>query len=154
MTHLDFWQSFLRDTHRPARLPMPAAWHFDLNERDANALLQLVLRDVKHATASSLWSFELEGDPLPEEGTLSIITDWDGEPWCVIETTRVHTLPYRDITFELARLEGEDDDLDSWRRHHEAFFREDGNELGYTFTEDMPVVLEEFRVIYRREGDA
>lgn len=150
MTCQDFWRDFLRGTGRPLDTPMPEAWHFELTEGAANALLDLVLRGVKCATSSSLWGYELEGEPLPQVGNLSIITDWGGEPWCVIETTGVQVIPYRDITFRIARREGEDDTLDSWRRNHEAFFRAEGAELGYAFREDMPVIFEDFQLIWRR----
>ena len=122
-------------------------WHFELTESACNALLDLVLQGKKRATSSSLAGYQLSGEEPPKEGDLSVITDWDGNPRCVIRTVRVTLIPYRDITFDLARLEGEDDTLDSWRMNHGKFFREEGKELGYEFTEDMTVVFEEFEVV-------
>jgi uncharacterized protein YhfF len=122
-------------------------WHFELTESACNALLDLVLLGKKRATSSSLAGYQLSGEEPPEEGDLSVITDWDGNPRCVIRTVRVTLIPYRDIAFDLARLEGEDDTLDSWRMNHGKFFREEGKELGYEFTEDMTVVFEEFEVV-------
>ncbi len=122
-------------------------WHFELTESACGHLLELVLEGKKRATASSLLSYQLTGDELPKEGSLSAITDWDGNPRCVIMTTRVRILPYRSITFDIAKLEGEDDSLASWRENHEAFFRKEAEELGYTFTEDLDVVFEEFEVV-------
>lgn len=122
-------------------------WHFELTEEPANYLLGLVLEGKKRATASSLWGYELEGEPLPKVGEMSVITYWDGTPGCVIRTTNVRIIPYRDMTFDIAKLEGEDDTLESWQKNHEAFFTEEGKELGYTFSEDMPVIFEEFEVV-------
>ena len=122
-------------------------WHFELTEGAANYLLGLVLEGKKRATASSLWGYELEGGPLPKAGEMSVITYWDGTPGCVIRTTNVRIIPYHDMTFDIAKLEGEDDALESWRKNHEAFFTEEGKELGYTFSEDMPVIFEEFEVV-------
>ena len=122
-------------------------WHFELTEKACNELLDLVLQGKKRATSSSLASFRAEGTAVAKEGELSVITDWDGHPRCVIRTTKVRVIPYKDIPFGLARLEGEDDTLASWRKRHEAFFREEGKLLGYTFSEDMEVVFEEFEVV-------
>lgn len=122
-------------------------WHFEMSEGPANELLRLVLAGKKRATASSLLGYEIEGEPLPQEGALSVITWWDGTPGCIIRTTRVRVIPYRDITFDIARLEGEDDDLASWQRNHQAFFEAEGQELGYVFSENMPVIFEEFEVV-------
>ena len=148
MTVQAFWEAFLRDTGRSADTPCPEAFQFELTEKWANELLRLVLEGRKRATSSSLTCYELEGERVPVPGDLSIVTDWAGEPHCVIETTQVDILPFRDMTFALCRLEGEDDSLDSWRRSHINFFTAEGQEAGYVFTEDMPVIFEQFRVIY------
>ena len=124
-------------------------WHFELTEGACNYLLDLVLKGQKRATASSVLGYQIEGEEIPKEGNLSIITDWDGNPRCVIKTTRVRIIPYKDITFDIAKLEDEDDTLESWRKNHEKFFTEEGKDLGYKFSEEMEVIFEEFEVIER-----
>ena len=124
-------------------------WHFELTEGACNYLLDLVLKGQKKATDSSVLGYQIEGEEIPKEGNLSVITDWDGNPRCVIKTTRVRIIPYKDITFDIAKLEGEDDTLESWRKNHEKFFTEEGKDLGYKFSEEMEVIFEEFEVIER-----
>ena len=128
-------------------------WHFELTESACNYLLDLVLAGKKRATSSSLLSFKLSGEEVPKAGDLSVITNWEGVPRCVVVTTEVRVMRYGDITFDIAKLEGEDDSLESWRRNHERFFREEGKELGYTFSEDLKVVFEEFEVIEVLPGE-
>lgn len=144
-----FWQKFLRETGRGADTCYFDCFHFELSERPANELFALVLAGRKKATASSLHCFETLGLTVPKPRNLSIVTDWDGNPKCVIETTAVTILPFRDITFDICRREGEDDCLESWQRGHRRFFSGEGRELGYAFSEDMPVVFEDFEVIYK-----
>ncbi len=127
-------------------------WHFEITEGAANYLLGLVLEGKKRATASSLWGYEIEGEPIPKAGEMSVITYWDGTPGCVIKTTNVRIIPYSEITFEIAKLEGEDDNLESWQRTHKHFFTEEGKQLGYEFSEDMPVIFEEFEVLEVLDG--
>lgn len=122
-------------------------WHFERTEKAANYLLKLVLEGKKRATSSSLWAYEIEGEEVPKVGDRSIITYWDGTPGCVIEATKVRIIPYSDMSYEIASLEGEDETLESWQKTHQQFFSEEGKELGYTFSENMPVVFEEFKVI-------
>ncbi|MBP0956242.1 MAG: ASCH domain-containing protein [Oscillospiraceae bacterium] len=148
-----FWQDFLTDTGRDPKLRYSECFHFELTEYWANELLRLVLEGKKKATSSSLWGYELEGDKIPQKGELSIVTDWNGEPRCVIETTDVTVIPFKDITFDLCSREGEDDDLQSWQEGHRAFFTEEGKELGYEFSEEMPVIFQEFNVVYRKDGE-
>lgn len=125
------------------------SFHFELSERWANELLQLVLEGKKKATSSCLNAYILENESLSQVGDLSIVTNWDKTPYCVIETTKVTCLSYKDTTYDIAKLEGEDDNLASWQKGHERFFREEGAILGYTFSEDMIVVFEEFQIVYQ-----
>lgn len=145
----EFWSKFLQETNREQNTKYIDCFHFELTEKLANELLELVLFGQKKATASSLLAYELNGERVPRIGDLSIVTDWNNDPKCVIETTNITIIPFKDITYEICKREGEDDNLESWRQGHIRFFMSEGSELGYTFTEDMPVVFEDFKVIYK-----
>ena len=144
-----FWKCFLEETSRNETTKFIDVFHFELTEKLANELLQLVLIGQKRATASSLFAYQIEGTRVPEVGDLSIVTDWEGNPKCVIETTAVTIIPFKDITYDICKREGEDDTLESWQKGHERFYKAEGKSLGYEFTEDMPVVFEDFEVIYQ-----
>lgn len=150
MTSNEFWNEYKEKAGLPADVTYLESFHFELTEKWANELLRLVLDGVKKATSSSVHAYELQGDRMPEVGDYSIVTDWDGNPRCVIKTTNIRILPFKDITYDICKLEGEDDCLESWQKGHEHFFTEEGKELGYTFTEDMPVIFEEFEVVYSK----
>ena len=51
---------------------VPDAWAFGATSEQADELLGLVLAGTKTGTASSLWDYEAEGEPLPTAGDLSI----------------------------------------------------------------------------------
>lgn len=145
----DFWHRFLIEKRLSPDNTYFDCFHFELTEKWAEELLRLVLIGKKKATASSLYAFEKENLRLPEVGDFSIVTNWAGEPKCVIQTSKVRILPFREMTYDICKLEGEDDTLESWQRGHQRFFTEEGKELGYEFTEDLPVVFEEFEVVYQ-----
>lgn len=144
-----FWKAFLNVTGRSETTEYLDIFHFELTEKWANELLRLVLIGQKKATASSLWGYELEGEDIPKVGDLSIVTDWEGVPRCVIETTQVTVIPFSDITYDICKREGEDDTLESWRAGHIRYFKAEGNKIGYTFSDDMPVIFEDFEVVYQ-----
>ena len=148
---IEFWNTFLKETNRDANLKYYDCFYFGHTEELANELLKLVLKGNKKATSSSRYAFEIEKQSLPRVGDFNIVTDWDGLPYCVIETTNVIVLPFKEMTYDICKREGEDDNLESWQKGHIKFFTEDGKETGYTFTEDMPIVFEDFEVVYALE---
>lgn len=87
-----FWQGFLESSSLPKDTKYLEVFHFEITEKWANELLRLVLIGQKKATASSLWSYEIEGSCMPQIGDLSIVTDWNGIPRCVIETTAINII--------------------------------------------------------------
>ena len=89
MTVDEFWQNFITDFNIVKSTKYVDSFYFDLTEEWANKLLELVMSGKKKATASSLHHFELTGNRLPQVGDYSIVTDWDGNPHCVIKTTAV-----------------------------------------------------------------
>ena len=109
----------------------------------AARLLDLILSGKKRATC---WA-HLHDEP-PAEGTLTVVTDWAGEAGCVIETVRARTMKFSEMTWELARKEGEDETFDSWRREHVRFFTAESAAEGYLFSDDMEIICEEFRVVW------
>ena len=116
---------------------------------DADALAQLTLAGVKTATSSALPLYQLEGEPLPEAGAYSVILDSRNQAVCVIRTERVALVPYRDVTEEHARREGEGDrSLAFWRQVHKAYFTEELARAGMAFRQDLPLVCEEFVKVY------
>lgn len=130
----------------------PPAWSFGANAAQADELLDLVLAGTKTATASALWDYEADDEPLPEQGALSIILDGAGRPRALIESTEVEVVPFDEVGEEHARLEGEGDlSLAYWREVHERFFTETASH-DHGFATDMPVVCERFRVLYSDEG--
>ena len=146
---LDLWTDYLRRSGEPSSIPIPDVWHFCDNERDADECAALVLDGRKRATSPSLWFLEHHGLALPSIGKLDIVTNWKSIAQCVIRTTAVHIVRFRDVTTDHARLEGEGDgSLDSWRTVHWAYYQRELAGTKYTPTEDMPIVCQTFEVVF------
>ena len=146
------WQEYLEsigETPKSTSLSY-TAWHFCNTQTAADQLAELVLKQEKRATASALWSIEAEGEPLPQVGELSIITDWKGTAKCIIKTVLLETVPFNEVTADFAAAEGEGDkSLEYWRKVHKEVFSQELSELGLNFSEEMPVLCERFEIIWR-----
>ena len=103
----------------------------------ADRLAALVVAGVKTGTCSAA----VHG-PDAEIGERQICLNSAGTPVCEIETVNMQTLPFSDVTPEMAALEGEGDLSHAyWRDAHEQYFQREG-----TWAPDMDVIFETFRV--------
>ncbi|HSN72017.1 MAG TPA: ASCH domain-containing protein [Steroidobacteraceae bacterium] len=115
---------------------------------ETDALCALVLSGTKRATAPCLWQFVDE--PVPVPGDLHVVIDSRGLACCVIRTTRVQIVPFRNVPLDFVRLEGEGDGgIEHWRRVHWSYYQRVLAPLGREPTDDMPVVCQEFEVVHR-----
>jgi uncharacterized protein YhfF len=147
MTVEQYWKEYKEKSKDKAEIY--SAWYFCDNEKDAEELAKLVIEGRKRATASSVWVYEYEKSNIPKVGDLSVITEFFGEPMCIIKTVRVDVLPFGKVSAEFAACEGEgDSSLGYWRDAHRRFFTRECESIKRNFTEDMPVVCERFEVVY------
>lgn len=145
----EFWQAACR-----AAPGLPAAadyqvWHFGDSEQLARELAELVLHGPKRATAGLLWDAELDPSMMPVHGGYSLVTDHAGAPLLIIRTTRVEVRPYGEVDVDFAAAEGEGDgSLAYWRETHWTYFSRRCAALGRAPSNDMPLILERFALIY------
>ena len=152
-----YWKAYLETLPEdsPARDQKCEAWSFGDGPAMADELGALVLTGRKTATCSALWELEAEGEPMAEVGEVSVILDGKDDALCVIETTEVEIRRLDEVDARFAREEGEGDpSLEYWREAHRRFFDRTLPGIGRRFAEDMPLVCERFRVIYRQNSDS
>lgn len=126
------------------------SFYFCADKKSANICSELVSKGIKTATCSMKYWYEHDNEPMPVVGQLFVITDWDGEPTSIIEIISVAQSRYCDIDKEFACAEGEGDKtLEYWRKVHWGFFSKECEGLGIEFTEDMLLILEKFKVVYK-----
>lgn len=143
MTAKDMWDAYANNNSINEEYD---AWAFG---DDPDLLARLVLDGVKTATASAHSFYELEGEELPKEGAYSVILNSREEAVCIIRTTRVFVTRFCDVDDRQAWKEGEGErSLSYWRTVHERFFREELEQIGIPFDENMKVVCEEFIRVY------
>jgi uncharacterized protein YhfF len=116
----------------------------------ADELLKPLLAGIKTATCSAVWEWEHDNEAIPYVGMLSVILNGKDEPVCIIETTEVTIKKYNEVDAQFASDEGEGDrSLGYWREVHERFFTRTLPRIGKEFSEDMPLVCERFKVVYK-----
>ncbi|HVF25963.1 MAG TPA: ASCH domain-containing protein [Anaerolineales bacterium] len=147
-----YWQKFL------SSLPKDSPYHTKIYSEGGygdstelmDELIQLVLNGKKTATCGSLWEWEAEDKPIPTVGDVWVELDGSGNPVCITETVEVTIRKYNEVDANFARAEGEGDlSLNYWRKAHRNFFSRVLTKIGREFSEDMPLVCEQFKLIYK-----
>ncbi len=147
-----YWQKFLSTlpSDSPYRSKTYVAEGWGDSPEMADELGALIAQGIKTGTCSALWEWEAEGNPIPQTGLITIALDGRGEPLCIVETTNVSIRTYNEVDADFARSEGEGDlSLAYWREAHRNFFSRSLPVIGKEFSEDMPLVCERFRLIYK-----
>ena len=145
-----FWFEYLEKNNLPKTTPYSGEFILGEDEVSCLQLSALILGGKKTGSFTALDSFIIDNEPLPKAGSNYVVADWNEVPICIIQTTKVTILPYNQITWEMAEKEGEEDSFESWKESHNEFFEYDAEIMGYEFKLDMPVVFEEFKVIYKK----
>jgi len=146
-----FWQAYTASLPDGVRPPGSYdVWAFGDTEEMANELGQLVRAGIKTATCSLLWEYEAEGDEdLPKAGDVSVITNGQGAPLCVIETVEVEVKAFGQVDEAFAYDEGEGvRSLAYWRSAHWKSFTRVCGSIGREPTETMPLICERFRLVF------
>jgi uncharacterized protein YhfF len=143
-----FWQKFCEATGTNPETPFQV-WHFGLGHEDARELSDLVLQGKKTATASLVWEYEDKPEDAPVLDGYSVVTDFEGNPRCVVQTTEIRVVPYNKVDAEFAFDEGEgDQSLDYWREVHWDYFSRRCAALGREPNVEMSVNCERFKLLY------
>ena len=147
-----YWEKFLASlpADSPYRSKTYVAEGWGDSPAMADELGALIVQGLKTATCSALWEWETEGNPIPQKGLITIALDGRGEPLCIVETVKVAICKYNEVDADFARDEGEGDlSLNYWREAHRNYFSRVLPRIGKEFSEEMPLVCERFKVIYR-----
>lgn len=144
MTAQELWKQFKRFI--PVSTDAYEAWMFGAAP---DKLLGLVMQGKKRGTASAYEIYVAENQKVPEPGDYSVLLNSKNEAVCIIQDVSVTIKPFREISEVEAKIEGEgDSSLAYWRNVHEEFFTEEMQSIQKTFSEDMIVVFEEFKVVF------
>ena len=127
------------------------AWAFG---EAPDKLAELVLQGIKTATCSAYDLYQINNEPIPQEGDYSVILNSNKEAVCIIRTLKVYVTEFDQVSEEHAFKEGEGDrSLEYWRKVHSNFLTNELASVHRLFDEHTKVVCEEFEIVYRGKNE-
>jgi uncharacterized protein YhfF len=146
-----FWQAYLASLPEQAKPRSPAygVWYFGDTREVAETCAKLVKAGIKTATSGLVWEMEADGDLMPQPGDQAVVTDLNGEPYCVIEVTECVVRPFAEVDKQFAFDYGEGDrTLEDWRKDTWDYFAPICERLGREPGDHMLLACQRFRLVY------
>ncbi|MBL8629756.1 MAG: ASCH domain-containing protein [Rhodospirillaceae bacterium] len=120
------------------------------NADTANAILAVVASGEKTGTFSPVWMHEKKPETRPFIADLVALCDFAGTPKILVTTVRLDLVKWRNIGPEHTAIDGPAvRAVDVWKPMHWKLWTAQLSEFGIQSTEDMPVCVERFRVLYK-----
>ena len=105
-------------------------------------LTALVISGKKIATCEALSAYTSGEENMPVLGRVDIALTWERNPAVAIRTTEIEIIMFNEVEEVFALDEGENADLEGWRKDHQEYFERNGH-----FNLEMEVVCERFEVV-------
>lgn len=146
-----FWQRYC-DTLEPAlqrAAPSHDPWSFGDSQDMADQLGALVRDGIKTATSVLMYEIESGADWAGQVGDIELVTDWAGDPLCIIELTEVRRIPFHAVDESFAHDYGEGErTLAWWRQALWSYYSRRCQLLGRVPDENMLLECTRFRLLY------
>lgn len=124
-------------------------WYFGNSPEMAEELADLVIAGKKFATASLADVNNIKPQEAPVADGYSVVTNFEGNPRCIIRTTEIVYTPFDEVGAQFAADEGEgDQSLEYWRRVHTEYFVREAAAMNIDFNEKSIVCCERFRLLF------
>jgi uncharacterized protein YhfF/catechol 2,3-dioxygenase-like lactoylglutathione lyase family enzyme len=145
---INFWNDFVTKFPKYEHHSIPVSDHFCNDKINTDICADLVLKGVKQASCGLKIMYDLKKEFFPEINQLTIITNWDHQPICVVKTIDLSFRKFKDIDSKWAESEGEgDQSLKQWKETHRDYFQKQLDDLGLVFTEEVELICERFEVV-------
>ncbi|MEH6679725.1 MAG: ASCH domain-containing protein [Sediminicola sp.] len=118
------------------------------DQNGADTAVEQVLNGTKNSTSLALLLLQLQNRPLPKIREHSVICNFKGEPFCIVETTSVKLVPFFSIREAFALQEGYKS-LDAWKTAHWNRFERELATFDRRPNESMIVVCEHFKKVFQ-----
>ena len=152
----EMWNDFAESNPKMDKNELPNTDFFDNSEEEGHQFADLIVDGKKKATSGLyIWYKEANVD-LPKIGAKLIVTNYNGKARAIIETKKVDTIPFNQISKEYAELDmGTNiEPLEKWKKAHWEIFVNSLEQNGQKATDDILVVCEWFETIWTESTNA
>lgn len=145
-----FWQAFLTSQPPGHTLPEKPGYvgYFGGDQQLADEIAPLVCGGIKTATSALMWEIEADGEEITPVGQVEIVTNWAGDPMCVIQITESEVRPFNEVDAKFVYDYGEGGrSLEWWHDNMWRYYSRTCASLGLEPDKTMPLNCVRFRLL-------
>ena len=146
--YFDFWQAFLEETGTPENTYMDRCTYFGNSEEASIEVLEQLLRGEKTALSHCVSQYIVKKQRMPRLGDYIMVTDFYGNPCCILKTVGVTIEPLPQLPEELILRETPGITPAAWLAEKQAEFAERAKKGGFHYHPELPVLMETVEVVY------
>lgn len=144
----DFWQAFLEQTGTETTDAVSRYTYFGESEEETVTALEQLLSGEKTAIAHCIPDYLSTRKPMPKIGDYTMVTDFYGNPCCILRAEDVTIAPMPEVPAELMQAESPGISREVWLAGKQAEYRKLSKGSGFHFHEEIPVLLEHVQVVF------
>lgn len=143
----DFWTAFLEQTDTPEHSYCSRYTYFGTSEEESVEIMEQLLRGEKTAISHCVSYYITTRSPLPRIGDYTMVTDFYGNPGCIVKAVDVVIDPISAIPPEVSALECQGDHAAWTARKHEEFAAL-AQRSHFHYHDELPVLMELVELVY------
>ncbi len=146
--YTDFWETFLEETGTPENTVMQNCTYFGNSEEESVEILEQLLRGEKTAVGHCVAAYLATNQRMPKVGDYGMVTDYYGNPCCILHTLEVTIEPLPDIPAELRQAECPGLSGETWLARKQQEFQDLSRRFGFHFHPELPLLMETVEKVY------
>ena len=120
-----------------------------IDEETTVLIIDFIKEGEKVGTFSLPWLMESENIPASHAGQPIILLSYDGKPEIVVQITDIEETTFGEIDYEVTKIDGPPvRDPEVWIPLHREYWNNILKPYGRSCTDDMPVIVERFKLVY------
>jgi len=144
----DFWGAFLEQTGRPETTVMTDVTYFGGSEEESVTVLEQLLSGEKTAVGHCIPAYLAAKRRMPRIGDYTMVTDYYGNPCCILFTSDVTIAPMSEIPEDLRRRECPALTPEQWLTRKQAESRDLAGRLKFHYNEEIPLLMETVEMVF------
>lgn len=149
----DFWAAFLEQTGTPETTLLTNYTYFGADEAASVRALEELLSGERRAIGHCVPAYLTRKKRMPRAGDYTMVTDFYGNPCCILRTAEVVIAPMPEIPGDLRRAERPDLSPDAWMEEKRREYGALARRLGFHYHDEIPILLELVERVYPVRGD-